>query len=202
MIEKINVSATATTISFLNACKKINEIIDYCNSYLEQCPVNEDNNSIKDRLDLHKEKLENIYDYIKYFKNERCSMDELVKHSSEMEEAILGRLERLEEKAILKPDYDPDDVAFKSNQIKTSSDWNLIYKPKIRNEIAEEGTFEWALIQMKNGKKIKRGHWGVSSLYMENNKIFICDHIFQSFKELTSDICMENIIADDWKVLE
>jgi len=137
------------------------QILEKRLSDLEQSPIGD--NFIKDRLDLHKEKLENIYDYIEYFK----------------------------EKAIFKPDYDPNDMRFK-----------LVYKPlKCTDEIAKEGTFEWALIQLKSGKNVKRkAQESWMCIYMDSNSEL---NQFNG-KGVTSHdrIDWKMLLENDWEIVK
>ncbi len=97
----------------------------------------------------------------------------------------------------LKPEYDPDDVKFtQDNPVKTAHDWNLIYKPKIRHEIAKEGTFEWALIQMKNGKKVKSS--ANLSFYIEKQKMF---YQYNNDSNELVEISINHLLSKDWKVV-
>jgi hypothetical protein len=122
---------------------------DYRLHDIEQCQPsdNESYNFITERLN-------NIYEYINYFK----------------------------EKAILKPDYPPDDV--KLNEYKSP--------PPIKStkySLAKEGTFEWALIQMKNGNKIKRKDWNCGCCYIK-------------LSEKAANISHDDLLATDWQVCE
>jgi uncharacterized protein (UPF0305 family) len=102
--------------------------------------------------------------------------------------AISKRLDRLEEKAILKPDYDPNDVAFPHGY-----------------EIAKEGTFEWALIQMKNAKKVRRRNWKGVTWSIENDKIIQKKYyISGEFMHLSylEEIDVFESLKNDWQVIE
>lgn len=163
---------------------------------LEQCPVNDNNNYIKEMLDCHKEKLENIYDYINYFKNERCSMDELCKHSSDMQEAILSRLDRLEERTIPKPDYD---VAFQSKEFIIRNDEKLSKE----TWVCRPGTFEWALIQMKNGKAVFRYKKEYGRYFLRPSTVLNCLAVQVDGCDTKQwEPVTQQILATDWQVID
>ncbi len=78
------------------------------------------------------------------------------------------RMEKLEMRAILKPEYHPDDVSL--------------------NPIAKKGTFEWAIIQMKMGKRITRRHSTWNSYGFDKTDEGLC-------------IDMVDYLAEDWEVV-
>src|ERR1044072_3882590 len=111
MIKKINIEENlySTRLTLLRNQEKINEIID-CFDILKKLE--------QELYHNHNKKIDNILDDI---------------------DSLGERIEELEGKAILKPDYEPEDSAL--------------------NCVAKKGTFEWALIQMKNIKAVRRSCW-------------------------------------------
>lgn len=105
-------------------------------------------------------------------------------------------------KEIPKPEYDPNDVKFKYHcEVKK-------YIPgketiKINYELAKKGTFEWALIQMKNGKKVTR-----TERYKSNLSIFLKDELLyfkypdQKTNPFHHEMLEEGIMGIDWELCE
>jgi len=127
---------------------------------------------IQDRMDLYSDKLKNIYDYIDYFK----------------------------EHAILEPECEPDDVAFqRSNQEQHAQQRENRERLGVC-ETAKKGTFEWALIQLKNGKDITRKDSG-NIQWIAKNGVVMTSVIAEGMWDLEVwDI--EDVMADDWEVVE
>lgn len=126
----------------------------------------------------------NLNSCISLVKLQSIRIDQIDKRLSDLEQCSINDIRQCQPP---KPDYDPDDVKFPKEEIKSHSDWNLIYNPKIKNEIANEGTFEWALIQMKNDKFVRRPHMKAY--------IAIKDLHFIALKH-------EDFVATDWRIIE
>ena len=64
-------------------------------------------------------------------------------------------------------------------------------KKELKELVAKEGTFEWALIQMKKGKKVKRN---------DSNHFYFIDHdgIIQN-NYLILGFSLNNVLANDWQ---
>ena len=89
------------------------------------------------------EKINEIIDSFECLKNTSSGLcecqDDIEERVDEIEHVLdcySEKVDILEDKTILKPDYEPEDVALRC--------------------IAEKGTFEWALIQVKRGHKVKK----------------------------------------------
>lgn len=110
-----------------------------------------------------------------------------------------SRIENLEEKSILKPDYDPDDVKFTDE---TYHRRNGVYDElKPVHHFAKEGTFEWALIQMKEGKKISReGSDDIYYLTQFGSLMHIHEERGESMLD-SMEINQDDLLAIDWKIV-
>lgn len=64
-----------------------------------------------------------------------------------------------------------------------------IFNPP-RHVIAEKGTFEWALIQMKKGKKIRRKTWTVDGFC-------ISDHPLVG----VNSVRVVDLLENDWEIV-
>lgn len=88
------------------------------------------------------------------------------------------RLINLEKYSIRKPEYQPEDVAIN------------VFEPQIIHELAEKGTFEWSIIQMKKGKKVRRKKWSPFRF------VSIAD------PDMRFDLHKVAIMSSDWEVYE
>lgn len=161
---------------------KINEIIDILTGLDSAnigfcCRIEKLEKKVKDNEDNFKLFLE---DDDKFNGNISTQLEDVNKIFTSLLnsiEMIISRIETLEKKEILKPDYNSDDV-------------------KLSNTcIAIEGTFEWALIQMKNGKKVKRKDSPVIIFLSDDKKIMkatINFLIIHDFKYRNDDISLTN----------
>ncbi len=186
-IEKLKVAPTDKPISHWETCKKINEIIDYCTG------LDSANIGFLCRI----EKLEKKVKDDSVFIDKLCEFQE---GQIEFNDLIDNRLSDLEQCPINdyrlcklpKPDYDPDDVKFPHGY-----------------EVATEGTFEWALIQMKNGKCIRRSNW-IKIHWWQNLKFkeeeTLKDGIWEikvpCMPKRITEILQEDLMAIDWEIVE
>ncbi len=97
-----------------------------------------------------------------------------------------NRIKELENKAILKPDYNPEEVAF--------------------NQVPKEGSFEWAIMQMKKGKRIRREGFSDFTYYMTQlgSLMQIHDDDGELIEDMIAepDFDMDDILATDWVTIE
>lgn len=169
---------------FNNLCHEVNELENrLCD--LEQCPIN-------DIEPIYKEIIER-------------NVSSLGHHICRVE----NELKKLGKKAILKPDYDPDDVKFNKDTYIWTDHENTgkLFKEYLelcKKPIAKEGTFEWALIQMKKGKKISRVSWpNKDFIYFLDDSLKIrlgpskLREVFPLEKLENSDI-----LAIDWEIVD
>jgi len=92
------------------------------------------------------------------------------------------RIKRLEEKAILKPNYNPAECGL--------------------NLVPKEGTFEWALFMMKKGKKIARE--GSQDIYYFTDFGSLM-HIHEEEGEDKiegMEISQDDLLAIDWRIVK
>jgi len=117
------------------------------------------------------EKINEIINVLSTFvRNNNDFIDRTIEDIDSLGESI----QQLEDKAILKPDYEPEDVALRC--------------------IAEKGTFEWALIQMKKGKKVKRK--------INDHEIRIEGmHFVSNFIGEFYSISCEALLGTDWETV-
>lgn len=106
------------------------------------------------------EKINEIIDWIEINKRGSIGLGNVISR-------IHNRLDYLEENTIHKPDYKPEDVALRC--------------------IAEKGTFEWALIQMKKEKLVKRR--SMFGCLSKNNLSCVV------FREC-------DLLANDWEIVD
>ena len=99
--------------------------------------------------------------------------------------SICNRLEDLESKAILKPDYNPAEVGL--------------------NLVPSEGSFEWAIMHMKKGKKMYRDGEDHYYYFTQFGSLIEVDASFGSIDEDKLDeweIDCADLTAMDWKIKE
>jgi len=139
-------------------------------------------NSISRRMDTLEEQQGNINIYSRRELIDR--LDTIKEFTIENFDKINKRLDKLERSAILKPDYNPAEVSFNATVI--------------------EGTFEWAIMHMKKGSKLRRD--GDDYIYYFTSLGSLMQ-IQDDGGELEEDkleeweLDVEDITATDWKIV-
>lgn len=98
---------------------------------------------------------------------------------------LSNRIEDIENKAMFKPDYNPSEVAF--------------------NQLPKEGSFEWAIMQMKKGKQMHRDGEDYYYYFTQLGSFIQVDASYGTVDEdkLTQwEIDTDDLVATDWKVKE
>ncbi len=190
-IEKLDIEDIIGRDGMLFLFEKINEIIDFLSLVSEN---------------IHALKIENRDKEKRLSDLEQCPANDvtqcrpLISYDYEMREMGLTLMKMIKEnysaenkKEIPKSDYDPDDGKLDNYK-------SLLPIKSTKYSGAKEGTFEWALIQMKNGKKVMRkSQESYMFVYIDcANKINQYDGKINTCHD---NIDWEVILATDWQVI-